>query len=487
MKKRLSVFPAALFLSAAMLIGNVYADTEEPVQISEEQSAEIADSVTRKDFESRIYFLNPDGTHYTGWLVFSLDQTYYCDPDNDGAAATGVKKISGINFLFTSEGIYVRTPGIRTSEGARYWIRSNGGVANGWYIQGSKLMYFDPQTYKAVTGTYSIGRRTYVFSSDGVFARYTGVAAVNGKYYWFKDDSSLQSGWYENGDTRMYFFSDTYEAAANGTYIIDGVECTFDANGVYTEAKDPTLVSFDSSWEFADYSVINSGQAVMYYAPSNRNNITVAVNAGHGTSGGSSVTTLSHPDGTPKVSGGTNAEGAVYSTAVSSGMDFNDGTEENVVTLRMAQLLRDALLAEGFDVLMIRDGSDVQLDNIARTVMANNLADCHIALHWDSDGLSYDKGCYYMSVPDALKSMYPVSVTWEKSEAFGDALLAGLASAGAPIWSGNPLDTDLTQTSYSTIPSVDVELGNQVSAHDDATLMVRVNGLVAGLKAYFSV
>lgn len=39
---------------------------------------------------------------------------------------------------------------------------------------------------------------------------------------------------------------------------------------------------------------------------------------------------------------------------------------------------------------MIRDGSDVQLDNVARTVMANNKADCHIALalgfHEDGQG-----------------------------------------------------------------------------------------------------
>ena len=45
----------------------------------------------------------------------------------------------------------------------------------------------------------------------------------------------------------------------------------------------------------------------------------------------------------------------------------------------MAEILRDALLDEGFDVLMIRDEEDVQLDNVARTVMANNIADCHIA------------------------------------------------------------------------------------------------------------
>ena len=213
----------------------------------------------------------------------------------------------------------------------------------------------------------------------------------------------------------------------------------------------------------------------------------MAVNAGHGTSGGESSYTLCHPDGTAKVTGGSTAAGSIYATAVSSGMTFSDGTEERTVTLRAAQLLRDALLEQGFDVLMIRDGTDVQLDNVARTVMANNLADCHVSLHWDSDSLSYDKGCYYMSVPDALKSMYPVSDTWARSEAFGDALISGLAAAGAPVWSDNPLDADLTQTSYSTIPSVDVELGNQASAHDDGALMVRVNGLATGIKAYFGV
>ena len=43
-------------------------------------------------------------------------------------------------------------------------------------------------------------------------------------------------------------------------------------------------------------------------------------------------------------------------------------------------------------MLMIRESSDVQLDNVARTVLANNRADCHIALHWDST--SSDKGAF---------------------------------------------------------------------------------------------
>ena len=68
-------------------------------------------------------------------------------------------------------------------------------------------------------------------------------------------------------------------------------------------------------------------------------------------------------------------------------------------------------------MLMIRDGSDVQLDNVARTVMANNKADCHIALHWDST--KTDKGAFYMSVPNnaAYRAMEPVASHWEEPEA----------------------------------------------------------------------
>ena len=80
--------------------------------------------------------------------------------------------------------------------------------------------------------------------------------------------------------------------------------------------------------------------------------------------------------------------------AVSSGMTFSDGTAESKVTLQMAKILKEKLLAAGYDVLMIRESDDVQLDNIARTVIANNRADCHIALHWDST--TSNKGAFYM-------------------------------------------------------------------------------------------
>lgn len=252
--------------------------------------------------------------------------------------------------------------------------------------------------------------------------------------------------------------------------------------GSYANAE---KVYLNGSWQYADHAAITSGAAVMYKASSNRKDIVVGVNAGHGTSGGGSVKTLCHPDGSPKTTGGTTASGATKAVAVSGGMTFSDGTGESAVTLRMAQIFRDKLLDAGYDVLMIRDGSDVQLDNVARTVICNNVADCHISLHWDGDGLNYDKGCFYISVPDGIKGMEPVASHWKQHNALGASLVDGLRSQGCKIKGNGSMAIDLTQTSYSTIPSVDIELGNGTSDHSDGTLAKQADGLVQGVKSYF--
>ncbi|MST57013.1 N-acetylmuramoyl-L-alanine amidase [Lachnospiraceae bacterium WCA3-601-WT-6H] len=247
-------------------------------------------------------------------------------------------------------------------------------------------------------------------------------------------------------------------------------------------------IALDSTWEYADHSKINTGAAVLYLASeeSGRKGIVIGVNAGHGTAGGAKVKTLCHPDGSAKVTGGSTAAGATEAAAVSGGMTFQDGTPEREVTLRMAQILRDKLLSSGYDVLMLRDSEDVQLDNVARTVICNNVADCHIALHWDSgDGKNYDKGCFYISVPEALKTMEPVASHWQQHDTLGTDLVEGLREQGTMIYGKGNMSIDLTQTSYSTIPSVDMELGNAYSDHSDVVLEQLATGLLAGINTYF--
>ena len=246
-----------------------------------------------------------------------------------------------------------------------------------------------------------------------------------------------------------------------------------------------TKIGLSSSWLYAEYSVINSGYATYYRAGENRKNITVCVNAGHGTSGVDGRKTLCHPDGTPKVTGGTTSEGATKAIAVSYGMEFDDGTPESKVTLAMAKILKVKLLDAGYDVLMIRETDDVQLDNVARTVIANNCSDCHIALHWDST--SKDKGAFYMSVPSvrSYRNMEPVASHWKEHERLGESLISGLKDEGVKIFSGGSMEMDLTQTSYSTVPSIDIELGDSASSHSESTLNQLGDGLLKGIDIFF--
>ena len=125
---------------------------------------------------------------------------------------------------------------------------------------------------------------------------------------------------------------------------------------------------------------------------------------------------------------------------------------------------------------MIRESDDVQLDNIARTVIGNNASNCHIALHWDS--ITNNKGAFYMSVPDveSYRNMEPVKSHWQQHNALGENLVSGLKGAGVKIFSGG---------SFSTVPSVDIELGDKASAHSSATLTTLADGLVAGVDQYF--
>ena len=44
---------------------------------------------------------------------------------------------------------------------------------------------------------------------------------------------------------------------------------------------------------------------------------------------------------------------------------------------------------------------------------------------------------------------------------------------------------DLTQTSFSTVPSIDMELGDKASDHSDAALNTLAQGLLDGVNRYF--
>lgn len=247
------------------------------------------------------------------------------------------------------------------------------------------------------------------------------------------------------------------------------------------------LYKWDDKWTYAEFSKIHEDDVILYHSTARRKkSYVVAVNAGHGTANGSSVMTQCHPDGTPKVTGGSTAEGAINAAAVTSGTTLLDGTEEATATLLLATKLKQELLDAGYDVLMLRETDDCRLDNVARTVFANQFADCHIAIHYDST--ENDKGFYYISVPenDGYRKMEPVASHWQQHTELGEKIISGVKTHGVPIFGSGSMAVDLTQTSYSTIPSVDLEVGDRASSYSDTTLNHISQGIVLGIENYRS-
>lgn len=257
---------------------------------------------------------------------------------------------------------------------------------------------------------------------------------------------------------------------------------------VVTEEVRPEseVVDWNPDWTYADFSELHDNSIIKYNAQVNPKKITVCVNAGHGSPRGNDYYVLCHPDGSPKLISGSTSEGKTKAVSIATGTQFLDGTPENEATLSLAMIFKDLLLENGYDVLMIREDCESQLDNIARTVYANEMADCHIAIHYDST--DYDKGAFYMSVPqiDSYLNMSPVCDHWQEHEALGAALIEGLENNGREIFNHGSLPTDLVQMSFSTVPSIDIEVGDRASDHSKKTQSTIARGLLDGVNIYFN-
>lgn len=225
-------------------------------------------------------------------------------------------------------------------------------------------------------------------------------------------------------------------------------------SGTYTNGQS---IKLDSSWKYADKSKTNSGSAKYYVSPTSNGKV-VCVNAGHGsvTATKSANKTLSHPDGTAKVTGGTNQ--GVESSGASSGT-----TNEAGNVLKASIAMKDKLLALGYDVVMIREtDADCNLDNIARTVISNNTCNIMVSVHYDGNSSGgyfniYQLGTYATS--------WDCGKWFSKQKPLGDALSAACVAAGnylntSYVSNNDTYNNDLTQYCYSTTPTIDVELGS---------------------------
>lgn len=260
-----------------------------------------------------------------------------------------------------------------------------------------------------------------------------------------------------------------------------------------TEAEEEITIEkiyVDFTIPYATYSIINDGYAVLYKLnntkDANYKNKIIAVNAGHGTKGGETIKTFSHPDFTPKFTGGSTAKGSVLSAAVSAGMTFENGMTEANANLVVAYALKDKLLESGYSVLMIREDDNCRLDNIARTVIANRNADAHIAIHFDSTNT--DKGIFYIEPYNNKQylNMEPLKSNVTNIKKLGKSVIAAFTEMGEKIWKNKGvLQGDLTQLSFSTNASITIELGDRKTVLTMDRAQTFAQGILNGIDKYF--
>ena len=157
------------------------------------------------------------------------DWQMYFDPQTY-AAVTGIAKIDGKAYLFDENGVEILRSRTEVINGKKYWFQPDGSLMSGWCQLGEWTMYYDPQTYVGATGLTRINGKTYIFDGNGVLVR-NNTPIINGNKYYADGNGMAKTGWLRLAGWQMYFDPGTY-AAATGITKIDGKAYLFDENGV---------------------------------------------------------------------------------------------------------------------------------------------------------------------------------------------------------------------------------------------------------------
>ncbi len=118
-----------------------------------------------------------------------------------------------------------------------YYFDKNGmAVIGNWAKVGDKWYYFDDAGYM-VTGWKKIDETWYYFYDYGGLK--TGWLQRDGKWYYLTGDGVMKRGWLYSGG-KWYYLQMDGSMAVNCTVEVDGIEYSFDYNGVWWVSGETT-------------------------------------------------------------------------------------------------------------------------------------------------------------------------------------------------------------------------------------------------------
>ena len=170
---------------------------------------------------------------------------------------------------------------------------------------------------------------------------------------------------------------------------------------------------------------------------------------------------------------------------VSSGTaGVSTGIAEYITNLEVALKLRDALEAQGCEVYMTRETNDVNISNMERAEMMNELGvDLVLRLHCDG---STDRSANGIGM-----FVHKTGAMQEESEAAAKLLLETMCASTGAKARGVFLRDTYTMNNWSIVPCILVEMGYMSNPDEDEKLNdpayqeKLVQGMVEGIVRYF--
>ncbi|MBR3504619.1 MAG: N-acetylmuramoyl-L-alanine amidase [Clostridia bacterium] len=158
---------------------------------------------------------------------------------------------------------------------------------------------------------------------------------------------------------------------------------------------------------------------------------------------------------------------------------------EYEVTLQVGLSLRDALEAQGAEVYMTREVNEIDISNIERAAMMNELGvDVVLRLHCN--------GATNQSITGIGLYVKPDGEGAEESYAISEYLIRAMGEATGADTEPIHVRDNYSGLNWSTVPSILVEMGYMSNPEEDRLLCsaayqaLLVDGMVKGLENYFT-